>query len=50
MGRNRWQGGLELLVLCILVLHHIIVLADGDVGKCNSILLSRKYENNNVYF
>ncbi|XP_011062953.1 PREDICTED: receptor-type tyrosine-protein phosphatase-like N isoform X1 [Acromyrmex echinatior] len=32
MGRKRWQGGLELLVLCILVLHHVVVLADGDVG------------------
>ncbi|KAG5321895.1 PTPR2 phosphatase, partial [Pseudoatta argentina] len=32
MGRKRWQGGLELLVLCILVLHHVVVLADGDFG------------------
>ncbi|XP_018395926.1 PREDICTED: uncharacterized protein LOC108774340 isoform X2 [Cyphomyrmex costatus] len=32
MGRKRWQGGLELPVLCVLVLHHVVVLADGDVG------------------
>ncbi|XP_011688664.1 PREDICTED: uncharacterized protein LOC105450504 [Wasmannia auropunctata] len=34
MGHKRWwQGGLvELLVLCTLVLHHAVVLADGDVG------------------
>lgn len=33
MGRKRWwQGGLvELLVLCIL--HHAVVLTDGDVGE-----------------
>lgn len=35
MGRKRWwQGGLvELLVLYIL--HHAVVLADGDVGEYN---------------
>jgi len=42
MGRKQWQGRLMelvdlvellLLLLCTLVLHHAIVLADGDVGE-----------------
>jgi len=44
MGRKQWQGRLMelvdlvellllLLLLCTLVLHHAVVLADGDVGE-----------------
>lgn len=34
MGRKRWwRGGLLELLVVLRILHHAVVLADGDVGE-----------------
>jgi len=44
MGRKRWwQGGLVELLVVLRILHHAVVLADGDVGECDRRRISLSY-------